>query len=115
MLENFMLTVDKILYGGECSFEEAMTAVCIRDYQMLVRRLPSSEASPMDFTEKLIQINPDCIIIMNEIGSGIIPLEKEERLWREEAGRCGCLIAKHAEKVIRVCCGCGIVIKGEQL
>lgn len=53
----------------------------------------------------------DMIIVMDEIGCGIIPMERSERIWRETVGSVGCLLAERAESVERVVCGCGVVIK----
>lgn len=63
------------------------------------------------YTKTFIQEHPDAVVLMDEIGNGIVPLDKEERLWREAAGRAGCMLAEKAEKVYRVMAGCGIRIK----
>lgn len=54
----------------------------------------------------------DWCIIMNEIGSGIVPIDRAERVYRENAGRFGCLVAENADMVVRAVCGIGMVIKG---
>lgn len=54
---------------------------------------------------KIILSNPEIIIISCEIGSGIIPLEKDERFFREFTGRLLCQIAKNSKKVVRIICG----------
>ncbi len=54
---------------------------------------------------KIILNNPKIIIISCEIGSGIIPLEKDERFYREFTGRLLCQIAKKSRKVVRIICG----------
>ena len=53
----------------------------------------------------------DCILISDEIGNGIIPLEAFEREYRERMGRILILLAKRAEEVERVICGIGQKIK----
>jgi len=53
------------------------------------------------------------VVIANEVGSGIIPATKDERIAREVAGRMTVLLAKQAETVVRVVCGIPAVIKGE--
>lgn len=65
--------------------------------------------------EKLLTENPDVIIIMTEIGSGIIPLDKTERRRRELAGQTGCFLAERAETVIRMTCGIPQLLKGDSL
>lgn len=99
--------------GAECAFEDVFTAAAISEYHELVRRLIKENVNVSEFTERLCRENPHAVIIMNEVGCGIIPLEKSERLYREEVGRAGCVIASHSETVLRVFCGIPEVIKGE--
>ncbi|MBD5453521.1 MAG: hypothetical protein HDR30_04215 [Lachnospiraceae bacterium] len=53
----------------------------------------------------------NCIIICDEIGNGIVPLDKFEREYRECVGRILIELAKKAEEVERVLCGIGQKIK----
>lgn len=99
--------------GQTCTPEEALTAACITQYHALVRRLIAEHADPLAFTERLCRENPDCIVLLDEIGCGIIPLDRADRLWREQTGRCGCLLAESAQTVVRICCGIPSAIKGE--
>lgn len=62
--------------------------------------------------EKLLINRKNIIIIMNEVGMGIVPIDRKDRDYREIVGRTGCLLASKADKVVRVCCSCGQVIKG---
>ena len=117
---HFGLNEDEIVDGTDCAPEDVFTAKCIVHYERLIRRLMEMDgqsglgeaADPLAFTDRLLCENPDAIVIMDEIGSGIIPLEKNERLWREQTGRAGCRIAGYADTVIRLCCGIPEVIKG---
>lgn len=65
------------------------------------------EAAIMDFLEKY----PDCILICDEIGNGIVPIEAEERIYRERTGRILEQLAAQADEVVRVVCGIGLKIK----
>ncbi|HAU84353.1 MAG TPA: hypothetical protein DCW90_02230 [Lachnospiraceae bacterium] len=49
--------------------------------------------------------NPSWLIVADEIGNGIVPIDKLERKWREETGRALCKIAKEADVVYRIYCG----------
>ncbi len=51
-------------------------------------------------------------VISNEIGCGIIPLDKTDRALREKTGRAQCALAARCSEVWRVSCGIGIKIKG---
>lgn len=53
-------------------------------------------------------------IACNEVGCGIVPLEKWERDFREETGRLLIELAEQAEAVIRMQCGIPLVIKGNR-
>lgn len=53
------------------------------------------------------------VVICNEVGSGVIPVERERRLGREATGRLCVRLAKKADCVVRMVCGIPSVIKGE--
>ncbi len=53
----------------------------------------------------------DAAVLLAEIGSGVVPMDAGDRAWREAVGRCGALLAARADRVIRVFCGIGTVIK----
>lgn len=54
---------------------------------------------------------PDCVLISDEIGNGIVPIEAFEREYRERTGRILVELAKKAKEVERVICGIGQKIK----
>ena len=49
--------------------------------------------------------------ICDEIGNGIVPIEKAERDYREVTGRILTELAEQAETVVRILCGLGQCIK----
>ncbi len=106
---------DKILNGADCDIDGVFTAAAITDYHELVQRLIAENIDVIEFTKRLCRENPNAAVIINEIGCGIVPLEKSERIYREQVGRAGCIIAAHSDTVIRVFCGIPEVIKGEAL
>lgn len=53
------------------------------------------------------------IVITTEIGCGVVPVDRQERLHREAAGRLACLLAERADTVVRVCCGLPQLLKGD--
>jgi len=52
------------------------------------------------------------VVVCDEVGSGVIPLEKERRLGREATGRLCCRLASEAERVVRMVAGIPTIIKG---
>ncbi|MDR0862732.1 MAG: bifunctional adenosylcobinamide kinase/adenosylcobinamide-phosphate guanylyltransferase [Oscillospiraceae bacterium] len=53
------------------------------------------------------------VIICDEVGSGIVPIDRAARHWREAVGRLCCRLAEQATAVIRLQCGIAILIKGD--
>jgi len=51
------------------------------------------------------------IVVLDEIGAGLVPLTAGDRLWRERCGRLGCRLAELAERVDRIWCGLPVVLK----
>jgi len=63
--------------------------------------------------QKLIDaLSEKDVVIANEVGLGIIPMERRDREMREYAGRMTNRLAQRAEKVIRMVCGIAQVLKG---
>ena len=84
------------------------------------------DARPVIYhTEKLTMADPESgaalfeqlkgkeVVICNEVGSGIIPLDPKERRGREETGRLCSRLAREATAVVRMVCGLPTVLKGE--
>ena len=60
----------------------------------------------MDTENRFKEQKPrELVIIMNEVGSGVVPMDKDDREWRESVGRVSCLFAKRADKVYRLFAG----------
>lgn len=55
--------------------------------------------------------HPDAIVVANEVGAGVVPIVKEDRLFREAVGRALCIVAQESESVTRCVCGIGVRIK----
>ncbi len=69
-------------------------------------------ARPESASELLPSLTEKEVVICNEVGSGIIPIDTRERLSREATGRICTLLAKEAETVVRMVCGIPTAIKG---
>lgn len=91
--------------------ERLKTAGAVRDFHLLIRKIMLEGGDIKTEINRIIEDNPGIIIISNEIGYGVVPLDKADREYREAVGRAGCYLAKRAESVIRVVCGIGVIIK----
>lgn len=75
------------------------------DVQEAVRSRDGAELVPLLLGKR--------VVVCDEVGCGIVPLDPDDRAWRERVGRLCCDLAAEAEAVVRVVCGIPQVIKGE--
>lgn len=68
---------------------------------------------PESEVRKIMDENPKIVIICDELGCGVVPIDPFERKWRDCVGRICCDIARSAERVERILCGLPMVLKGE--
>lgn len=106
------IAIEDIIDGQTVKPYELTKFLCLTHFEAVVKKLMENGDDPLSFTEKLITENKDSIIISTEIGGGIIPIDKNERIWREETGKCCCKIAAAADVVVRMVCGIPVRIKG---
>lgn len=65
-------------------------------------------------TPELIErLAAKAIVTCSEVGAGIVPLDAQERAWREAVGRMSCELASQADVVVRMVCGIPVVLKGD--
>jgi len=58
--------------------------------------------NPLEILENNMDILKDKIIVCDEINSGIVPIDKLDRAWREETGRVLQLLSKNSSSVYRM-------------
>lgn len=107
------------LYGGEDWADGGIycaEALCecrgIYHFQEYIRRMLQEKKDPLEMARTLVAENPDIIIVSDEIGYGLVPVDTFEREYREQTGRVCTWLAGQAERIDRVVCGIGTVIKG---
>lgn len=112
-IKKYNIESDEIMSGETMEHDKLSEIKCISGYHLFVKKLLEKGFDPIGITEKILNQNSNIIIIMNEIGNGIIPIEKSERIWREQVGKVGCYLAERAASVERIICGQAVMIKGE--
>ncbi|MBD7912990.1 MULTISPECIES: bifunctional adenosylcobinamide kinase/adenosylcobinamide-phosphate guanylyltransferase [Clostridium] len=103
--------------GLKDKIEDFFEKPIIYNFHLLIRRLLEEKKdieSIKDIVRNIIKENPEVVIISNEIGYGIVPIEKFHREYREATGRICCEVAKNAKEVHRVVCGIGNIIKEDE-
>jgi adenosyl cobinamide kinase/adenosyl cobinamide phosphate guanylyltransferase len=78
--------------------------------QMVLSQLRNGIDS-LEYVDNHVDQLKSKIIICNDISSGVVPIDREMRLWREAVGRVLVFLGKHSDEVIRVFCGIGTKIK----
>ncbi len=96
--------------GGRDLPEAVFQKPYVSGYQEIIRALLEEGRDPETFTSELIAAEPE-LVVMDEVGSGIVPISRDEREYREAVGRTGQQLAAHAAQVYRVICGIGVRIK----
>lgn len=117
--------------GCTCSPGELKTCSGIYGFHEFVRRWVSGEFLPeeglpddrehdvllqleqyaKEYAQRMVRCNPGIVVVTNELGYGVVPVEKADRFWREAAGRICTALAERADEVVRVACGIGMRIK----
>lgn len=106
---------EDLLNGETCSLSEISRAKGINRLHRLIFRLLREDRDAAAWIEDFLKENPDAVLICDEIGCGIVPVEPIEREYREAVGRICCCLAAKASQVQRVFCGIPTVIKGDRL
>jgi len=66
---------------------------------------------PRAFAMQFCTDHPNAVVVANEVGAGIVPMDAQDRAFREAVGRALCVIAQEAKTVTRCVCGIGVRIK----
>ena len=80
-------------------------------FHEFVKKSLSEGNNPEEELQSIMEYIQDGIIISDEIGNGIVPMDAFEREYRERTGRMLVKIAEQADEVVRVICGIGQKIK----
>lgn len=127
----------KVADGAGCSLKDIKEAQVLNHLHLYIKRLINKEGAAYNTTvddtitaddtimaettaktmpaaeiiNDIYEANPDIILICDEVGGGIVPLKKEDRIYRETVGRALCCAVKKSDRVERVMCGIGQCLK----
>ena len=126
----------KVADGICCSLKDIKEAQVLNHLHLYIKRLMNKEGAAYNTTvydtimddaiaddtiaeitpaaeiiNDIYEANPDIILICDEVGGGIVPLKKEDRIYREAVGRALCCAVKKSDRVERVMCGIGQCLK----
>lgn len=118
----------KVVDGACCSLKDISGAQVLNHLHLYIKSFilkdmdidkelnkDISRNTSIDAVEAIISdiyaANPDIILICDEVGGGIVPLKKEDRVYREAVGRALCCAVKKSDRVERIMCGIGQCLK----
>lgn len=107
--EKFNINEQDIFYCSDGEIDFSKKVIC--GLHKFTYNNTLKNKSSLEYIKENINLFKDKIIISDEISSGIVPLKKEDRMWREETGRCLQYLSKESSCVYRVFCGISTIIK----
>ncbi len=116
-LDLFNLKEDDVANCLNADKNDICTKPVIYNFHLLIKRLLEEYKESSKVKEEVNAIlakNPNAVIISNEIGYGVVPIDKFDRQYRELTGRISCEVVKNSSEVHRVVCGIGTIIKEEK-
>ena len=99
--------------GAELSREELFKTEGGLNFHEFIRKEMKAGRDTEDLAPELIQRNPEVILVSDEVGYGVVPIDAFDRAYRERVGRICTELASYSKKVVRVVCGIGTVIKND--
>ena len=97
--EKYQLPNEKMTDGSAASYEEIFDTPCLYHFHEWVKeRL--KEGKKLESLEE-------------ELGYGVVPIDKFDREYRETTGRVCTRLAKKSKSVVRIICGMECVLKDE--
>ncbi len=134
--EHFNCKDTDILDGEKCTLEQLLAAKAVKNFHLFIKKLLEAEVAMQelsqndnvdsdgkssaalsqpaladDLPQMIAERNPQLIIISNELGYGVVPMDAFDRLWREKTGRVCTKVAQSCDEVYRVVCGIGEKLK----
>lgn len=109
------ISPEKAADGMTCEYDEIFQVPMIYHFHEYIKRRMQEGLPYKQLAEELIRKNPGIVIVTNELGYGVVPIEAFDRKYREDVSRLCCELAAASEQVWRVCCGIGTCIKGENV
>lgn len=112
VLQKYGVETSRILDGEiPKNIEEQRGIIVVNHLHHWIKSRIVQDGCPEEEIFDFVENYPDCVLISDEVGNGIVPIEVFEREYRERTGRILVELAKKAEEVERVICGIGQRIK----
>lgn len=101
--EKYKIKDDEILFCNEENIhfiDQSRKVIC--GLHIFIKYCIKNNVSALELLKNNMDSLKDKIIICDEVNSGIVPIRKEDRKWREECGQSLQLLSKYSEEVYRI-------------
>lgn len=85
--------------GENCTLEELLAAEGVYDFHNFLGRQMEQGADLEKLPELILEKNPGLVIVSDEVGYGVVPIDAGDRAFREAVGRVCCELAARAQRV----------------
>lgn len=110
VLNHLHLYIKRLTYKEDAAYNTTVDDTITTD-DTITANTTAKTMSAAEIINDIYEANPDIILICDEVGGGIVPLKKEDRIYREAVGRALCCAVKKSDRVERVMCGIGQCLK----
>ena len=73
--------------GADLEKTELMMAEGVLDFQEFIKKELKAGHGVSDLAEELWEKNPDIVLVSQEVGYGVVPMDAFDRKYREAVGR----------------------------
>ena len=103
--------IESWIKGKDATEEELKCAQGVLDFQEYIKKELAAGRDVYHLAGLLLEENPYLVLVCQEVGYGVVPVDAFERKYREAVGRVCTQLASGAKRVTRVICGIGTVIR----
>ncbi len=109
--DKYSLKDEEIYYckSDEINLEKKV----ISGFHIFIREMLINNKDAIKYIEENKELLKEKILIADDINSGIVPIDKFDRKWRDVNGKALQILSKENTKVIRVFLGLEMVLKDE--
>ena len=91
--------------GGSCSLDEIHTFQGMNRFHLFIRRWLEAGREKEELTDLILERQGEIVLVWDEIGCGLVPIDASDREYREAVGRICTELAAEAVRADRVVCG----------
>ena len=108
--KNFKLNKDDICFtDNDLNWNNKKVIYKFND---IIKKWSDKGLNPEKHILNILESLKDKIIVIDQTGCGVVPIDEKERSLREITGRTCCILAQTADEVYNVMFGLGVKIKG---